>query len=210
MKLYEFGPATNARRVRVFLAEKGITIPIEEVLVRDGAMFKEPYRTMNPFGVVPFLELDDGTCIGESVAICRYLEELHPEPSLFGRDARERALIEMWNRRVEIDGLMPQTHAVRNLLPMFAGRVLPGTRNDLAQLPEIVERGRVQMAILIDHLDNQLANHAFIAGDRFSIVDITGYFTISGAERIDVEIPDRCANLSRWFEDVSARPSINA
>ena len=210
MKLYDFGPATNARRVRVFLAEKGITIPIEEVLVREGAMFKEPYRTMNPFGVVPFLELDDGTCIGESVAICRYLEELHPEPSLFGRDARERALIEMWNRRVEIDGLMPQTHAVRNLLPMFAGRVLPGTRNDLAQLPEIVERGRVQMAILIDHLDNQLANHAFIAGDRFSIVDITGYFTVSGAERIDVEIPDRCANLTRWFEDVSARPSINA
>ena len=104
MKLYDFGPAASAQRVRMFLAEKGLEVPIVELNVRDDRQFQEPFTTMNPFHCVPFLELDDGTVIAESVSICRYLEELHPEPSLFGRGAVERATIDMWNRRVELDG----------------------------------------------------------------------------------------------------------
>lgn len=210
MKLYDFGPAANAKRVRMFLAEKGIEIPIVEVQVRDGALFEEPYRTMNPFAVVPFLELDDGTVIGESVAICKYLEELHPEPSLLGRDARERALIEMWNRRLEIDGLMPMIHAVRNTNPLFAGRVVPGTRTDLAQLPEIVERGKAMLMILLERIDPILKDNAFIAGERFSIADITGFFMMNAAKVLDVPFAERFPNVARWHADLASRPRVEA
>lgn len=210
MKLYDFGPATNGQRVRMFLAEKGLEIPRVEVNVREGALFEEPYRSMNPFAVVPFLELDDGTCIGESVAICRYLEELHPEPPLFGRDARERAIVEMWNRRVELDGFMPIVHAARNANPLFAGRVVPGTRNDLPQRPEIVARGKEMLAILLGRLDAQLANHPFIAGDAFSIADITGHFTILTAARVEMAIPETCPHVARWHREIAARPSATA
>ncbi len=210
MKLHDFGPAPNARRVRVFLAEKGLEIPTVEVKLRDGAMFEEPYRSMNPFAVVPFLELDDGTCIGESVSICRYLEDLHPEPSLMGRDPRERALIDMWNRRVELDGYLPIMHSLRNTEAGFRGRVVPGTRNDLAQFPEIVERGKDMLSILLERLDAQLAANRFIAGETFSIADITGHFTIGLADRIEFPIPGDRPNVARWHEEVSARPSVRA
>ena len=210
MKLYDFGPAANARRVRMFLAEKGIEVPTVEVKLRDGALFEEPFSSMNPFRVVPFLELDDGTVIGESVAICRYLEELHPEPSLLGRDARERAIVEMWNRRVELDGFLPAVHAVRNSNPLFAGRVLPGTRSDLPQLDEIAERGKAMLLVLLQRLDDQLRDHPFIAGARFSIADITGYFMMQVAAVLEVSFADSCPNVARWYAEVAARPSTEA
>ena len=210
MKLYDFGPAANAKRVRMFLAEKGIEIPIVEVQVRDGVLFEEPYRTMNPFTVVPFLKLEDGTVIGESVAICKYLEELHPEPSLLGRDARERALIEMWNRRLEIDGLMPMIHAVRNTNPLFAGRVVPGTRTDLAQLPEIAERGKSMLTILLERIDPILRERAFITGEQLSIADITGFFMMNSAKMLDVSFAEPFPNVARWHADLTSRPSAEA
>ena len=210
MKLYDFPPAVNAQRVRMFIAEKGIEVPVVGVDVRAGALHEEPLRSMNPFAVVPFLEIEDGTCIGESVAVCRYLEELHPERPLMGSDARERALVEMWNRRVELDGFVPGIHALRNSDPLYAGRVLPGTRNDLPQLPEIVERGRAALAILFPRLDAQLAGRPFIAGEGFSIADITAYFTVRVAARIDAPIPGPCPHLARWYGEVSARPSTEA
>jgi glutathione S-transferase len=144
------------------------------------------------------------------VAICRYLEELHPEPALFGRDARERAVVEMWNRRAELDGLMPAVHAARNAIPLFAGRVVPGTRTDLAQLPEIVKRGKAMLAILLERLEAQLAGHAFIAGGSFTVADITGYFMIQTAARIDVAIPESCPAAARWYGAVAVRPSTKA
>lgn len=208
MKLYEFGPAANSRRVRIFLTEKGLDVPSVEPNVREGALHEEPYRSMNPFAAVPFLELDDGTVIAESIAICRYLEELHPDPSLLGRDAKERAVVEMWNRRVEIDGFGPAIHALRNADALYAGRVLPGTKNDLPGVPQIVERGKDSLAILLGRLDAQLADTPFIAGDLFSVADITGYLMIGVASRIDFPIPDRCPNVARWFADVAARPSV--
>ncbi len=155
MMLYEFGAAANSKRVSIFLAEKGLDIPSVEPNLRQGALHEEPLRSMNPFSAVPFLELDDGTVIAESIAICRYLEELHPDPSLLGRDAKERAVVEMWNRRVEIDGFVPAIHALRNGDNLYAGRVLPGTKNDLPAMPEIVERGKDSLAILLGRMDAQ-------------------------------------------------------
>ena len=210
MKLYDFPPAVNAQRVRTFIAEKGLEVPTVEVDVRAGVLHEEPFRSMNPFAVVPFLELDDGTCIGESIAICRYLEELHPENPLMGRDPKERAIVEMWNRRVELDGFMPALHALRNADPVYAGRVLPGTRNDLAQRPEIVERGKDALAILFDRLDARLAASPFLAGERFSVADVTGWFTVQVASRIGVPIPDACPNAARWRREVADRPSTRA
>lgn len=210
MKLYDFGPAANAARVRMYLAEKNLDVPIVELNVRDGAQYDEPFRTMNPFGVVPFLELDDGRVIGESIAICRYLEELHPEPSLFGRDAAERAIIEMWNRRIELDGFMPIVHAARNTFPLFAGRVVPGTRTDIPQSPEVAERGKAQLTILLDRLDPQLAANEFAAGPGFSVADITGHFMMQAATRLEMDMSESHPNVVRWQAAVAARPSTQA
>ena len=208
MQLYDFGPAANAQRVRIFLAEKGLEVPMVELNVRDDAQFKEPFTSMNPFHCVPFLELDDGTVIAESISICRYLEELHPEPSLFGRDAAERALIDMWNRRVELDGFIPALHAVRNHVPLFAGRVVPGTRTDLPQLPTMVERGKEMLAIFLERLDPQLAKHPFIAGPTVSIADITAYFTVRMGVMLELDIESRFPNVFRWYGEFAERPSV--
>ena len=207
MKLYDFGPAPSAQRVRMFLAEKGLEVPIVELNVRDGDQFQEPFATMNPFHCVPFLELDDGTVIAESVSICRYLEELHPKPSLFGRDAVDRATVDMWNRRIELDGFMPILHALRNHLPPFQGRVVPGTRTSLEQLPAMVERGKQMLEIFLARLDPQLAKHEFVAGPNISIGDITGYFMMTMANRLEIETKGRYPSVFRWHTELSARPS---
>lgn len=207
MQLYDFGPAASAQRVRVFLAEKNLTVPLVELNVREGHQFKEPFATLNPFHCVPFLVLDDGTVISESVSICRYLEELNPEPSLFGRTPVERATIDMWNRRVELDGFMPILHAVRNHLPAFKGRVVPGTRTDLPQLPALVERGEDMLHVLLGRLDRHLAGTEYVAGAAVSIADITGYFTMNMAKRLEVDFEARYPNVFRWHKAFSARPS---
>ncbi len=210
MRLYDFGPAANSRRVRIFLSEKGIKIPIVELNVREDAQFKEPFTTMNPFHCVPFLELDDGTVIAESISICRYLEELHPEPSLFGRNAAQRATIDMWNRRVELDGFMPALHASRNDIQLFKGRVVPGTRTDLEQLPEMVQRGKEMLDIFLARLDPQLANNAFIADANISIADITCYFVINMANHFEMNIKSKYPNIFRWHKEFSTRSSTEA
>lgn len=208
MKLYDFGPAANAQRVRVFLAEKGLQVPTIEVNVREGQLYEAPYAAMNPFHCVPFLELDDGRVIAESVSICRYLEELHPEPPLFGRDPAERATVDMWNRRIELDGFLPGLHAVRNLLPLFAGRVVPGTRNDLPQLPELVARGKAMLEIFLGRLEPELEGQDFIAGPAVSIADITGFFTVRMAAPLEIDLAGRYPNIARWQAAFAARPSV--
>lgn len=208
MKLYDFPPAANAQRVRVYLAEKGLTLDTVELNVREDKQFAEPFNSMNPFHCVPFLELDDGTIIAESLAICRYLEELHPEPSLFGATAAERGVVEMWTRRFELDGFVPILHAVRNHVPMFAGKVVPGTRSDLPQLPELVQRGTEMMAIFLGRIEPHFAQNTFAAGDTFSIADITGFFTVRMTGAVGMEIADDYPNVARWFGEVSARPAF--
>ena len=208
MKLYEFAPAPSAQRVRVYLAEKGLEVPTEQVNVREGAQFAEPFNSMNPFHCVPFLHLDDGTVIAESMSICSYLEALHPEPALFGRTAEERAVIDMWLRRFELDGFIPLLHALRNHLPAFAGRVVPGTRSDLPQSPAMAARGKEMMEVFLDRVEPHMASNEFIAGPEFTVADITGFFTLRMAYALEMDIIASWPAVAAWFARVSARPAF--
>ncbi len=210
MKFYDFSLAPNPRRVRIFLAEKGIEVPSVQINTREGEQFSDAYKAVNPNGVVPSLELDDGTCIGESVAICRYFEETNPAPPLMGRDAKEKAVIEMWNRRAELEGYQAAAEAFRNALPTFEDRALPGVLSGVPQIPALVERGKQSMVRFFKKLDTQLADNRFVAGDTFSIADITSFVTIDFATRVEIEIPDDCPNVARWFAEVAERPSASA
>jgi len=208
MKLYDFELAPNAQRVRVFLAEKGLEVPTEQLNVRDDDQFVEPFTSMNPFHCVPFLELDDGKVIAESMSICRYLEELHPEPPLFGRTAEERAVIDMWLRRFELDAFIPMLHAVRNHVPMFAGRVVPGTRTDLPQLPVMVTRGKEMMEVFLARVEPHMAQNEFIAGPDFTIADITGFFTVRMTNALEMDLTASYPAVTAWFAKVSQRPAF--
>ena len=210
MKLYDFALAPSPRRVRMFLVEKGIDIPMVQVNIRQRKQFDESYRAVNPDCVVPTLELDDGTCIGESMAICRYLEETHPEPALMGRSAVEKALIEMWNRRAEFGGYLAAAEALRNDAPMFEDRGLPGVAGGVPQIPALVARGKQTMGRFLERLDRQLAGNRHVAGDGFSVADITAYITVDFAKRAEIEIPASCAHAARWFSEVGERPSAAA
>ena len=148
MKLYEFSLAPSPRRVRMFIAEKGIEIPDVQINTRERQQFSDAYRAVNPNCVVPTLVLDDGTCIGETVAICRYLEETHPEPPLMGRNAKEKAVVEMWSRQAEYEGYLAAAEAVRNAAPMFEDRGLPGVPGGVPQIPALIERGKQTMGRL--------------------------------------------------------------
>ena len=208
MKLYDFTLAPSAQRVRVYLAEKGLEVPTEQVNVREGALFAEPFTSMNPFHCVPFMALDDGTVIAESMSICRYLEELHPEPPLFGRTAAERGVVDMWLRRFELDGFTPLLHALRNQLPNFAGRVVPGTRSDLPQSQAMVSRGKEMAAVFFGRVEPHMAKNAFVAGSEFTVADITAFFTLRMAYALEMDIGASWPATHAWFEKVSARPAF--
>ena len=206
MKLYTFAPAANAQRVRVFLAEKGIEVATEELNVREDHQFAEPYASMNPFHCVPFLQLDNGKVIAESITICRYLDEMYSDPPLFGRTPEERAEIDMWLRRFELDGFLPMLHAVRNHVPMFAGRVVPGTRTDLPQLPEMVQRGKEMAAIFFDRIEPYMVDRDWVALDRFTVADISGFFTVRMTGPLEIDLSPWPA-IASWFGKIAARPS---
>jgi len=208
MKLHDFAMAPNAQRVRVYLAEKNIEIPIETLNVRKDEQFVEPFTSMNPFHCVPFLELDNGTVISESMSICRYLEELHPEPALFGTTAEERAVIDMWLRRFELDALLPMQHALRNHIPMFVGKVIPGTRMDIPQSPEVVNRGQQMMEVFLDRVEPHMARNEFVAGTKFTVADITGYFALRTTTLIEMDISETWPAVATWFAKISARPAF--
>ena len=208
MKLYDFELAPNAQRVRVFLAEKGLEVPTQQLNVRDDDQFVEPFTSMNPFHCVPFLELDDGKVIAESMSICRYLEELHPEPPLFGRTAEERAVIDMWLRRFELDAFIPMLHAVRNHVPIFAGRVVPGPRTDLPQVPVMVTRGKEMIEVFLTRVEPHMAQNEFIAGPDFTIADITGFFTVRMTNALEMDLTTSYPAVTAWFAKVSARPAF--
>ena len=210
MKLYDFSLAPNPRRVRMFLAEKGIEIPTVQINTRNREQFAPEFVKINPYAVIPVLELDDGTCIGESVAICRYFEEVQPDPPLMGTDARDCAIVEMWNRRAELNGVAAAGEVVRNALPMFEGRSIAGVQDGFPQIPALVERGRKRMDMFFDAWDRQLADNAYVAGPRFTIADITSFIAIDFAKRADVQIPAGCAHVQRWFDGIAARASAKA
>jgi len=202
MKMYDFTLAPSPRRVRIFLAEKGIEVPLVQVDIMKNANRTPEFYKKNPSGSIPVLELDDGSCIAESVAICRYFEELQPEPALFGVGACERALVEMWNRRIELEIFAPVGHVWSHLSEVAKGR---GRR--------IPEFGDIQKRVAIDRiawLDEELDDREFVAGDRFSIADITTLCMIDFARTVDIPIQPDQTNLARWYSAVSARPSAKA
>lgn len=203
MKLYDGGRAPNPRRVSVFLAEKGIEI--EKVPVDMGQMgHKSPEVTqLNPLQRLPVLVLDDGTALSESVAICRYLEELHPEPPLMGTDARDRAIVEMWNRRVELHFLASVAAAFRHTHPAMKEWEVP-------QVAEWGEINRPKAIAFLELLDQELAEREFIAGDRYSIADISGMIAFDFMKPARIERPENLENVMRWYGAVSSRPSARA
>lgn len=210
MKLHVWHKAPNPRRVLIFLAEKGLTIPQQDVGGEAGRL-RADYLARYPQATVPMLELDDGTQLGEAMAICRYLEELHPEPRLLGRDARERALVDMWERRAYEEGLVAAAEIFRNRHPLFADRGVPGAGDGIAQIPALAERGKARLALFFAKFDSQLAKHRFVAGDAFTVADATTLAAVDFAAGVAKQsIPEWCANLRRWHAEVSARPSAKA
>ena len=202
MKIYEFTQAPNPRRVRIFLAEKGITVPLEQINLGAADNRKPEFLKINPMGGVPVLELDDGTHIAESVAICRYFEETHPKPPLMGIDAKDKAVVEMWQRRMEFEILMMTAGAFRNTSDFFKGRI-----------PQVKEYGEVcRNAALkrLDWLDTVLADREFIAGPRYTIADITAMVGIDFGRTTGIKILENQKNLARWHQAVSSRPSAKA
>jgi glutathione S-transferase len=202
VKLLDSKTAPNPRRVRIFLAEKGIDVPIEQVDINTADNRKEPFLSKNPMGTVPILELDDGRYLAETVAICKYFEGIQPEPPLMGVDPTDAAFVEMWNRRMEFEVFISIAQTFRNSHPFFKGRI--------PQVPEYgaacekLARGRLAW------LDGELADREFIAGDRYTIADITALCGIDFGRVSKIGIEPEQKNLQRWHEAVSARPSAGA
>jgi len=209
MKFYDCSTAPSPRRVRIFLAEKSISVETVQVDLRNNEQFTPAFRAINPDCTVPALRLDDGTVIGDAVAICQYFEELHPEPPLIGASPQERALVTALNRQIERDGFFAAMDALRNTAKGLKGRALPGP-HDYEQIPELAERGRARIANFCRDMDARLADRAFVAGDRYTIADISTLVLIDLAGWVKLTIPEECGNLRRWYAAAAARPSAKA
>jgi glutathione S-transferase len=203
MKILETRQAPNPRRVRMFLAEKGITVPFEELDLMKGALKTPEFSRLNAFQRVPLLVLDDGTAIAETMAICRYFEETQPEPALLGTGARGRAIVEMWNRRMELGLFAHVSQAFRHLHPAMATLEVP-------QVAAWGEANKVKALEVLAILNEQLATHAHVAGDAFSVADITALVAIDFMRPARLQRPDTMTHLARWYAEVSARPSAKA
>lgn len=209
MKLYDFAYAPNCRRVRFFAAEKGVDLDLVTVDMMTQEQLGPDYGRVNARRTMPVLELDDGTRLMESVAICRYLEALHPEPPLFGSDPLDIAHVEMWHRRVELEGLTAAAEALRNSAERFVNRAIPGPQ-DFPQIPELAERGQRRLDAFFDMLEARCAESRHLAGEDFSVADILGVVTVDFAKAVKRRIPETHTNLARWHAEVSARPAAKA
>ena len=208
MLLHVWGASPNARRVRMYLSEKNLSVPTEDA--GEGFQLSAQYKAKYPVALVPMLELDDGAQIGEAMAICRYFEALHPNPPLMGIDAKDVAVIEMWERRAYEDGLIGGAEVFRNNHPQFVDRGLPGYADPVPQVQALVMRGRQRLRRFFQMLDHQLANNRFVAGDRISVADVTALCSIDFAKVLDVGVPEEYRDLNRWYKMMSARPSARA
>ncbi|WP_274630315.1 glutathione S-transferase family protein [Arvimicrobium flavum] len=202
MKLH-CGIGPNSYRVRIFMAEKGIDLPLVEVDLMKGEHKSREFLKLNSLGQIPVLELDDGAVITESIAICRYLEELHPEPALFGRTALERARVEMWNRRAEIELFGTVGNVALHSDPMFAER--------LTQFPAFAETQRELAPQKWRWLDRELADgRPFLAGDFFSVADITAGVVAWLGDFFGMNVPGDTRHVAAWLQRVRSRPSWSA
>jgi glutathione S-transferase len=203
MKLYDGGRAPNPRRVRVFLAEKGITVPTEQVDLGELQQRSDAFTAINPMQRVPALVLGDGTVIAESIAICRYFEALHPEPALFGSGALQTALVEMWNRRAELHLLFPVAMVFQHLHPAMKIMVDP-------QVASWGEANKPRITQFLQFLDGELKGRPYVAGESYTVADITAMIAVDFMRVSKLTVPDDLAHVRRWHQAVSARPSAKA
>src|ERR1051325_5500513 len=203
MKLYDGGRAPNPRQVKIYLAEKGLTVPMEQVDLGQMAHKSEAFTAINPLQRVPALELDDATILCESIAICRYFEALHPEPPLFGKGPKESAIVEMWQRRVELHLLLQVAHVFRNSHPAMKEMEVP-------QVPAWAEANKPRVMEFLALLDAELKDRRYVAGDRYTVADITGLCAVDFMKPAKLAAPETFGNLKRWHAEVSARPSAKA
>ena len=208
MKLYVWNIAPNPRRLLITLIEKGIEVPMEDVGVPGKPILDPGFLEKFGHRRVPVLELDDGTVICEAMAICRYFETLHPDPPMMGTGAREIALVEMWERQSEQEGLLAVAEAFRNAKRSFTGRPIAGIAGELDQIPALVERGKLRVGHFYEKLDRRLGEVRYLAGERFTVADVTAVCSVDFAKFIEMPVPETCRNLVRWHQEVSARPSV--
>ncbi len=203
MKFYDLPASPNTRRVRIFMAEKGLDIPMTPVNMMENENKTEEYLAKNSLGRMPVLELDDGTCIAESMAICKYLEELHPEPPMLGRDALDKAMVEMWQRRMEFELLNPVIGVFRHTADMFKGRI--------AQVPKMAEVETANVKEKMEWLEKELEGKQYIANNEYTIADITAQCAFVMAKAaIGIRIPEEMTNLTQWWKRVTSRPTSRA
>jgi glutathione S-transferase len=203
MKLYDFGRAPNPRRVRIFLAEKGITVPTSQIDLGKLEQLEPSFAALNPIKRIPVLELDDGTVIAESIAICRYFEETQPEPPLFGVGAVERAMVEMWQRRIEFGLLGTVAAAFRHIHPAMKEMEVP-------QIPAWGDANKPRATEFLDILDRHLAGRRFVCGEAYTVADITGLVAIDFMKPARIELPHNLGHVRRWHAEIAARPSAQA
>lgn len=203
---YDCATAPSPRRARMFIAEKGLEIPTVQVDLRNGEQLGDDFRAINPRCTVPALKLPDGNVLGDNAAIARYLEEIRPDPQLMGRDPVEKAVVAEWNAIAESDGLLAMAEIIRNSLPGMKGRALTGPR-DYKQIPELAERGRERIGHFFELLNSRLSDHAYLAGDSFSVVDITAFVVVEFAEWVKLAPAGNQTHLIEWRAAIAQRPS---
>jgi glutathione S-transferase len=209
MKFYDCSTAPSPRRVRIFMAEKGIEIPTVQVDLRHGEQLSEAFREINPRCTVPVLELDDGTRLNDTLAICHYLESEFPEPNLMGRGGREQALVMNWHEQVMTEGFLAGAEALRNYARGFAGRALTGP-GEYEQIPELAERGRKRLEQFMAVLDARLAESPYVALERYTMADIGAFVCVDFAGWIKLPVLERWPGIRRWHEELAQRPSHSA
>jgi len=206
MKFYDCQTAPSPRRARIFIAEKGIDIPVVQVDLRNQEQLEPAFEKINYYRTVPVLELDDGTRLTSTQGVWRYLEEAYPDPPLMGRDAREKAVVADLEWRMEMDGFLAVGEALRNSAPRLKDRAIVG-RYNYAQIPELAERGKARVPRFFEDLDRILANSEYLAGDTYTVADITAQTAVDFAGWLKMALPETAKNARRWHAAVSARPS---
>mgnify|MGYP001174681756 FL=1 len=208
MKLYDCAMAPNPRRVRIFLAEKKVELDIKQINILDGENLSEEYLAINRWGFVPTLELEDGTCLSEAPCIFRYIEHLYPEPNLLGKNPIETAEIGKWERFSEMQGGQAIGEFFRNQAEPLKNRGLPGF-SDLPQIPELISRGKKRAEWFYSQINTRLLETDFIAGNRFTVADITTLCVIDFGKRVGLPFSEEHTNISQWYKKIATRKSTS-
>ncbi len=206
MLFYDCSTAPNPRRARMFIAEKGLEIETRNISIAKGEQLSEDFRAVNPNATIPVLVTDEGTALTENLGIAAYLEARFPEPPLMGRSPDEKGLVLMWNSIVEQQGGAPIAEALRNTHPAFEGRAIPGPVSH-AQIPELAQRGTARVARFFDILEDRFAQSDFVAGDVFTLADISTFVFVDFARVIKMKIPQENTATLAWFDKIASRPS---